>query len=110
MKRAGITNQHSFLGLWPGAELGTNVTVREGVVKIKARKRIGPLFAFEGKIFFGADRVYGIFTKGTTPEGEEFLLCAELTGHDGQRGQIMEEAPAADSAVIHSSVYISPSL
>ena len=108
MEKVGITTPHEFRGVWPGAELGTNVTVREGVVKLKGRIRTGPEFAFEGKIFFGTDRVYGIFTKGTTPEGEEFLICAELTGPDGQRGQPMEEAPTADSAVIHSTVRISP--
>jgi hypothetical protein len=108
MKRVGVTDPHEFNARWPGSELGTNVTVREGVVKLKGRIRSGPEFAFEGKIFFGPDRVYGIFTKGTTPEGEEFPICAELTGPDGQRGQPIKEAPTTDSAVIFSTVRISP--
>jgi hypothetical protein len=108
MKRVGITQPHEFNVQWPRSEVGTKVTVREEAVKLKGRIRHGPEFAFEGKIFFGPDRVYGIFTKGTTPEGEEFPICAELTGPDGQRGQPMEEAPTADSAVIHSRVKISP--
>jgi hypothetical protein len=112
MEKWGLNPSESFTGRWPGTDLGTNVTIREGVVRVKVRSWSGrPKFRegeFEGKVFFGPDRVYGNFTKATTPEGEEFPICAYLYGPTGgEHGQPMEKAPTAESAVIHSSLLFS---
>jgi len=104
MEKWGMTGGESFYGQWPGTVLGTNVTVREEVVRVKVLSENNrPTFReaeFEGKLFFGSDRVYGNFTKATTPEGEEFPICAHLVGPRGERGAQMKEAPTVESAVI----------
>jgi hypothetical protein len=78
MEKWGMTGGESFYGQWPGADLGTRVTVREEVVRVKVlSENRRPKFReaeFEGKLFFGPDRVYGNFTKATTPEGEKIPI------------------------------------
>jgi hypothetical protein len=111
MEKWGLNPSESFTGKWPGSDLGTNVTVREGVVRVKVRSWSNrPKFRegeFEGKVFFGPDRVYGNFTKARTPAGEEFPICAYLLGPTGERGAPMKEAPTAESAVIYSGLTFS---
>ncbi len=110
MERWGITVPESFKVQWPGTKLGEDVTVREGVVKLRGKSRTGrPKFregVFEGKLFFGPDRVYGNFTKVTTPEGDEFAICAEFIGPVGESGEPMKEPSSGESAVIHSGPVI----
>ncbi|WP_224370532.1 serine/threonine protein kinase [Hyalangium versicolor] len=109
MEKMGIRPRAYFHTKWPGSgwEAGTTVTVREGAVKLKGDREgvsyqwaDGFEFEFEGRIFLGSDRVYGVFTKGTTPEGKEFPVCAELVTN-GERG-LPWEARTADAAVILS--------
>jgi len=110
MERWGITVPESFRVQWPGTKLGDDVTVREGVVKLRGESRTGrPKFregVFEGKLFFGPDRVYGNFTKVTTPEGDEIAICAEFIGPVGESGEPMKEPSSGESAVIHSGPVI----
>lgn len=110
MEKWGITSPESFRVQWPGSKLGELVTVREGEIKVRGESRSRrPKFRegiFEGKLFFGQDKVYGNFTKVTTPEGDEVAICAEIIGPEGERGDSIREWTSGESAVIHSSVVL----
>jgi eukaryotic-like serine/threonine-protein kinase len=68
------------------------VTVREGPVSIYLPANEGKLSAgtvLRGRIYFGAERVYGRFTEARTPQGETYTVCLQLTQED-QSGMRME--------------------
>jgi hypothetical protein len=110
MEKWGIKGRESFSLKWPGSKPGELVTFREGEIKMRGKPNSPrPKFregVFEGKLFFGSNRIYGNFTKVTTPEGDEFAICAELTGTSGERGDEIREWTSGGAAVIHSSLYI----
>jgi serine/threonine-protein kinase len=61
-----------------------------------------------GRLFFTADRVYGLFTEAKTEDGKTYPVCLELTGRTtrwSERGGVDREdvGGPADSAVIFST-------
>ncbi|WP_309894210.1 serine/threonine-protein kinase [Archangium sp.] len=57
-----------------------------------------------GRLFFTADRVYGLFTEAKTHDGTTYPVCVELTNRQGVRGVERKDVGGpADSAVIFSS-------
>ncbi|HEX5754044.1 MAG TPA: serine/threonine-protein kinase [Archangium sp.] len=100
-----------------GAILGTMrqggrlMPVREGEISAEI---IGPwgLFPdwtiFTGRLYFGAERVYGRFTKATLPGGETVPVCLQMMtiGVYPPLGVALETGSTAARPIIHSSVSV----
>jgi serine/threonine-protein kinase len=73
--------RESFVLIPPGDRLMA-IQVREGEIRNVplgykwGKLREGTLFS--GRLFFGKDRVYGLFTQLHLPDGETLPVCVEL--------------------------------
>jgi serine/threonine-protein kinase len=60
-----------------------------------------------GRLYLGAERIYGRFTQARTPDGKTYPVCIQLMDHtvnDTRGAKRMDVGGPADSAVVWSTV------
>ncbi|WP_146209528.1 serine/threonine-protein kinase [Vitiosangium sp. GDMCC 1.1324] len=83
------------------------VTVREST-QVELLMNFGKLYGgteLSGRLYLGAERIYGRFTQARTPAGKTYPVCIELAPRDSyERGVQREDTGGpADSAVVISN-------
>jgi len=100
-----------YVSFVPGGTTPSRVDVRQSATVRVGGPGLGKLKAgtlLSGRLFFTADRIYGLFTEAKTKDGTTYPVCLELTSEGtGWRepgGTEREDVGGpADSAVIFSS-------
>jgi hypothetical protein len=96
----------------PGSA-GRPVDVRESVTAwvLDPEGKLETNTVLSGRLFFTADRVYGLFTEAKTKDGKSYPVCLELTEARTkwtERGGVAREdvGGPADAAVIYPVKYV----